>query len=166
MPPRLLAGYPERQALNARSFKQPSYGRRVFATTYRTAGVPLSGVGGGGRTATDSPNRLSTRHTVCNHMGYTSSVAITGFRHKGLQRFFATGARSGIQAKHSGRLRLILGRLNVATSAQDMDLPGLDLHELRGPRKGTWAVKVSGNWRVTFTCAERDMDEVDYQDYH
>jgi proteic killer suppression protein len=64
------------------------------------------------------------------------------------------------------RLRLILGRLNVATSARDMDLPGLDLHELRGPRKGTWAVNVSGNWRVTFTCAGKDVDRVDYEDDH
>jgi proteic killer suppression protein len=64
------------------------------------------------------------------------------------------------------RLRLILGRLNVATSARNMDLPGLDLHELRGPRKGTWAVNVSGNWRVTFTCAGKDVDRVDYEDDH
>jgi proteic killer suppression protein len=99
-------------------------------------------------------------------MGYTSLVAIIAFRHKGLERFFATGAKSGIQAKHADRLRLILGRLNVATSAKDMDLPGLDLHELRGSRKGTWAVKVSGNWRVTFAYAGRDADRVDYEDYH
>ena len=99
-------------------------------------------------------------------MGYTSSVAITGFRHKGIERFFATGAKSGIQAKHAGPLRLILGRLNVATSAQDMNLPALGLHELRGSRKGTWAVKVSANWRVTFTCAGKDVDCVDYEDCH
>jgi len=99
-------------------------------------------------------------------MGYTGRVAIIGFRHKGLERFFATGAKSGIQPKHAGRLRLILGRLNVATGAQDMDLPGLDLHELRGPRKGTWAVKVSGNWRVTFANAGKDVERVDYEDYH
>jgi proteic killer suppression protein len=99
-------------------------------------------------------------------MGYTSAVAITGFRHKGLERFFTTGAKSGIQAKHADRLRLILGRLNVATSAQDMNLPGLDLHELRGPRKGTWAVKVSGNWRLTFAYAGRDVERVDYEDCH
>jgi toxin HigB-1 len=105
-------------------------------------------------------------HATCNHMGYTGSVAITGFRHKGLHRFFATGAKSGIQAKHAARLRLILGRLNVATSTQDMDLPGLDLHVLRGLRKGTWAVKVSRNWRVTFTFVGRDVDRVDYEDYH
>ena len=85
-------------------------------------------------------------------------VAITGFRHKGIERFFATGAKSGIQAKHAERLRLILGRLNASTSAGDMNLPGLDLHELGGARKGTWAVKVSGNGRVTFTCTGKDFD--------
>ena len=103
---------------------------------------------------------------TCNDPGYTRSVAIRGFRHKGLELFFATGTKAGIQPKHADRLRLILGRLNVSTSGSDMNLPGLDLHELRGARKGTWAVKVSGNWRVTFTCLGKDMDRVDYEDYH
>jgi proteic killer suppression protein len=31
-----------------------------------------------------------------------------------------------------------------------MNLPGLHLHELKGNRAGTWSVRVSGNWRVTF----------------
>jgi plasmid maintenance system killer protein len=56
--------------------------------------------------------------------------------------------------------------VNASTGARDMNLPGLDLHELRGARKGTWAVKVSGNWRVTFTCAGKDVEQVDYEDYH
>ena len=47
-----------------------------------------------------------------------------------------------------------------------MNLPGLEMHQLRGSRKGTWAVKVSGNWRVTFTFAGKDVDQVDYEDYH
>jgi proteic killer suppression protein len=47
-----------------------------------------------------------------------------------------------------------------------MDLPGLGLHELHGQRKGRWAVKVSGNWRVTFTCAGKDVNSVEYEDYH
>jgi len=93
-------------------------------------------------------------------------VAIKGFRHKGLERFFATGTKLGIQAQHADRLRLLLGRLNVAESPRDLNLPGLDLHELRSARKGTWAVKVSGNWRITFTCAGKDVDRVDYEDYH
>ena len=93
-------------------------------------------------------------------------MAIKGFRHKGIERFFTTGIKSGIQAQHAYRLRLILGRLNAATSTRDMNLPGLELHQLRGAGKGTWAVKVSGNWRVTFTCAGKDVEQVDYEDYH
>lgn len=93
-------------------------------------------------------------------------MAIKGFRHNGLERFAATGNRRGIQARHADRLRLILGRLNAAAAPRDMGLPGLDLHELKGSRKGTWAVTVSGNWRVTFRFAGKDADLVDYEDYH
>lgn len=93
-------------------------------------------------------------------------VAIKSFRHKGLERFFATGNQRGIQTKHEGRLRLILGSLNAATAPRDMNLPGLGLHELKGSRKGTWAVKVSGNWRVTFRLEGKDAEDVDYEDYH
>ena len=94
------------------------------------------------------------------------SVAIKGCRHKGLEQFFTTGSKRGIQAKHEARLRLILGTLNAATAPSDMNLPGLGLHELQGSRKGTWAVKVSGNRRVTFEFAGKDAERVDYEDYH
>ena len=88
------------------------------------------------------------------------------FRHKGLERFFAAGSKAGIQAKHADRLRLILGRLNVAGAPADMRLPGLDLHELQGQRKGTWAVTVSGNWLLSFAFDAHDVVRVDYEDYH
>ena len=83
-----------------------------------------------------------------------------------MRRFFETGTKSGIQAQHTERLRLILARLNAATAPQDMALPGLDLHPLKGSRKGTWAISVSGNWRVTFRFVGKDADAVDYEDYH
>ena len=93
-------------------------------------------------------------------------MAILKFRHKGLERFFLRGTTAGIQAKHARRLRLILGRLNVAREPRDMGLPGLDLHLLKGERKGTWAVSVSGNWRITFEFSGPDIVNVDYEDYH
>ena len=93
-------------------------------------------------------------------------MAIKGFRHKGLEQFFVTGTKRGIQAKHADRLRLILGALNAATTPQDMNLPGLGLRELQGTRKGTWAVKVSGNWRLTFGFVGKDAERVHYEDYH
>lgn len=93
-------------------------------------------------------------------------MAILRFRHKGLERFFLGGTTAGIQAKHAQRLRLILGRLNVAKDPRDMGLPGLRLHPLKGERKGTWAVSVSGNWRVTFAFSGPDIVDVDYENYH
>ncbi|HXV79880.1 MAG TPA: type II toxin-antitoxin system RelE/ParE family toxin [Candidatus Binatia bacterium] len=91
---------------------------------------------------------------------------IRSFRHKGLERFFSTGSKAGIQAQHAERLRVILGRLNVSIAPKDMNLPGLDLHALEGDRKRTWSVKVSGNWRITFTFVGKDADAVNYEDYH
>jgi toxin HigB-1 len=91
---------------------------------------------------------------------------IQSFRHKGLEHFFLTGTTVGIQAQHAARLRLILVRLHASTSPQDMRLPGLGLHELKGRRKGTWAVRVSGNWRVTFRFDGTDAIAVGYEDYH
>ncbi len=91
---------------------------------------------------------------------------IVSFIHKGLQRFYKTGTSSGIQAKHANRLKLILTNLDQAESPNDMDLPGLRLHELKGSRKNIWAVSVSGNWRVTFRFIGKDAEIVNYEDYH
>jgi len=91
---------------------------------------------------------------------------IRSFKHEGLEKFFLKGTKPGIQDKHAARLRLILGRLNAATNPQDMDLPGLKLHELSGRRKGDWSVWVSGNWRVTFRFVGMDAEAIDYEDYH
>jgi toxin HigB-1 len=91
---------------------------------------------------------------------------IHSFRHKGLARFFETGSKAGIQAHHATRLRLVLGLLNISSEPDGMDLPGLRLHALKGNRNGTWAVWVSGNWRVTFRFVEDFAVEVDYEDYH
>lgn len=91
---------------------------------------------------------------------------IRSFKHKGLDKFFRSGSTAGIQAAHANRLRLILGRLNVASEVEDMDLPGLRLLELSGKCSGIWSVTVSGNWRVTFRFEEGDAEIVNYEDYH
>jgi proteic killer suppression protein len=91
---------------------------------------------------------------------------IRSFKHKGLEKYFTKGIASGIQSTHGKRLRLILGRLNASTSPQDMDLPGLYLHQLRGKYRGRWSVRVSGNWRVTYKFDGLDAIDVDYEDYH
>ena len=91
---------------------------------------------------------------------------ITSFKHKGLKRLFETGDISGINPQHAERLRKILALLETSETIDDMDLPGLNLHNLKGKRKNTLAVTVSGNWRVTFKLKNGDILEVNYEDYH
>lgn len=91
---------------------------------------------------------------------------IRSFRHRGLALFFATGSCAGIRPEHAGRLRLLLGRLAIATGPRDMALPGLRLHPIRGRRSGRWSVSVSGNWRVTFAFNGEEAVDVNYEDYH
>ena len=47
-----------------------------------------------------------------------------------------------------------------------MDLPGFRLHPLKGELMGHPAVRVSGNWRVTFRFEEGQVVDVDHVDYH
>jgi len=91
---------------------------------------------------------------------------IVSFVHKGLERFYKAGSASGIQSNHIKKLKLILSNMDQAESTDDMDLPGLRLHELKGSRKGVWSVTVSGNWRVTFRFTGKDIEIVNYEDYH
>ena len=91
---------------------------------------------------------------------------IKSFRHKGLQRYFETGSKAGIQAAHAPRLRLQLATLNQATKPEDMSAPAWALHPLKGDKKGHWAITVNGNWRMVFTFDGTDAVLVDYLDYH
>ena len=91
---------------------------------------------------------------------------IKSFRHKGIERFFLKGTKSGIQATHAAKLSRQLQRLNVARRPEDMNLPGWRLHALRGNLDRHWSVSVSGNWRLTFSFEGQDAVLVDYQDYH
>jgi proteic killer suppression protein len=91
---------------------------------------------------------------------------IKTFRHKGLQRFFETGSKAGIQPDHEEKLRMRLAALNTTTCIEDMDLPGFRLHRLKGDRKGLWAIDVSRNWRVVFSFEMGNVFTVDYEDYH
>ena len=91
---------------------------------------------------------------------------IKSFRHKGLQDFFESGTKAGIQPAHAKRLRLQLAKLNAATVPEDMGLPGWRLHPLTGNLRGHWTVWVDQNWRMTFTFEDSDAVLVDYRDYH
>jgi proteic killer suppression protein len=91
---------------------------------------------------------------------------IVTFRHKGLEEFFRTNSKRGIQPAHARKLGMVLDALDAAQMPSDLSLPAFELHELRGDLAGHWSIWVNGNWRVTFRFTGSDVELVDYQDYH
>ena len=91
---------------------------------------------------------------------------IKNFRHKGIEQFFKTGSKAGINAEHASKLSRQLALLNAVQEPQEMDVIGWNLHPLKGDLIDHWSVKVNGNWRLTFTFEGGDAILVDYQDYH
>jgi toxin HigB-1 len=89
---------------------------------------------------------------------------IKSFKDKTLQRLFRddTSATTNQEEKINNRLESI----SVASKIEDIRIPGYDLHELKGERKGTWAIKISGNWRITFRFKDGDAYDVNFEDYH
>jgi proteic killer suppression protein len=91
---------------------------------------------------------------------------ILTMRHKGLEQFFRTGSLAGIQPVHAKRLRELLTALNVAQGPQDLNRPSWRLHSLSGDRAGFHALTVQANWRLTFRFVGKDVELLDYLDYH
>jgi proteic killer suppression protein len=94
-------------------------------------------------------------------------MVIDSIRHKGLGRFFETGSSKGVIGDVE-RLRKMLAFINAAENLSDLAVPpNYGLHELTGNRKGTWAMTVTRNWRLTFRVNEMGaLIEMDLEDYH
>ncbi len=86
------------------------------------------------------------------------SCMIRSFIHKGLEQFYLTGNKSGIQAKHQRKLRMQLAAIDTAQEIDDINLPGFKLHPLKGNRDGIWS--------ITFEFIDGNAYILNYEDYH
>ena len=91
---------------------------------------------------------------------------IVSFKHKGLRDFFEANSKRGIPTELSTRLRDRLDVIDAANTLEDIALPHFDLHQLKGDRTGSWAVKINKNWRITFVFADGVASELNFEDYH
>ena len=91
---------------------------------------------------------------------------IKSFRHQGLKKLYVGGRPAQVAPGHVAKLRRILTTLDRSNGPEGMDLPGFQLHSLKGRMKGHYAVSVSGNWRVTFRFEDGHAVDADYLDYH
>jgi len=95
-------------------------------------------------------------------------MSIKGFTHKGVEEFFWTGHSSSIGPQYRKRMSLILDAIDGATGVKDL-VGARGFHALQGSRAGTYAMAVSGNWRLTFRFEDGTMGnvfDVDFEDYH
>ena len=90
---------------------------------------------------------------------------IRGFRHKGLEDLSRKGQSSKVAADLQSRTLRRLDALEQAATLRDLNLPGFDLHPLRGkPRR--YSLHVNGPWCVTFEWRDGDAWQVDLEPYH
>ncbi len=62
------------------------------------------------------------------------------------------------------RVGRMLRALDAASRPEQVNLPGFYWHALQGEAR--WAIRVSGNWRITFAWDGIDAVAVDLEDYH
>jgi toxin HigB-1 len=91
---------------------------------------------------------------------------IQTFKNKFIEKLLKQNINKGIPKELEKKIRIRLEVIDSATVTDDCRLPGYDLHELKGDRKGTWSIKVSGNWRITFRFEDGKAYDVDLEDYH
>ena len=95
-----------------------------------------------------------------------NSVAIRGFKHGGLKRFYYNTDASKLPHQHIKRIGHILEALDLVNPLDELAAPTYRLHPLKGDRKGVWSVRVTANRRITFRLRGSDAYDVDFTDYH
>ena len=96
-------------------------------------------------------------------------MMIRNVAHRGLKRFMQHNDASGLAPSVVEKIRNILTFLQEMEDAQELrDVPSWNAHQLTGDRKGSWSLTVTRNWRITFRIeqAEREILDLDYEDYH
>jgi len=94
---------------------------------------------------------------------------IAHFRHKGLRQLPEDGNAKGVSSAMVDKLRKLLFAIETAETLDQLGrFPGWKLHPLKGDRKGSWSLTVTGNWRLIFHYDEQTntASDIDLIDYH
>ena len=93
-------------------------------------------------------------------------MEIESIRHKALHKFAETGNAKGVP--EPDRLVRMLAYIVTAGAFEELTIPpNFGFHALKGDRKGTFAMTVTKNWRLTFTKVdEQTVADLDLEDYH
>ena len=94
-------------------------------------------------------------------------MAIKGFSHKGLKKFFYKEDESGIDPNHVEKIGYILDAIDSSHNPKDLkQIYQSKFDEKKGSGKGVFSIEVNGNWRITFQVEDDGATLLDYIDYH
>jgi len=94
-------------------------------------------------------------------------MVIRSVRHRGLLRLIEDDDSWELRGDLVRRVRNALAALIAAPDMGGVaGPPGWRVHQLRGHRAGTWSISISGNWRLTFDVRQREIFDLDLEDYH
>jgi proteic killer suppression protein len=91
---------------------------------------------------------------------------IRTFKSKALAALWETGKSSKIDRRLHGRVLMRLEALDTATRPEDTNVPGFDFHALKGFKPVRYTLHVNGPWCITFSFADGDALQVDFEQYH
>lgn len=87
------------------------------------------------------------------------------FSDKALEDFYTKGSMRGMNPALAPRVRKCLKMLERSSTQTFIALPGT--HKLRrGKACGSWAMKVSGAWRICFRPKRNQFSDVLLTQYH
>ena len=92
---------------------------------------------------------------------------IKTFADRDTQGLFATGKSKRLPSDILRRARRKLEYIDLATRLDDLRVPrGNRLHQLRGDRKGQFAISINDQWRICLRFIDGDAYDVEVTDYH
>lgn len=95
-------------------------------------------------------------------------MEIESIRHKPLRDFAESGKAKGLPGNLVSKIRNMLAYIDaIATEDELLAPPNFGAHKLTGNREGVWALKLTGNWRLTFRINNAlAIEDMDLEDYH
>ena len=94
-------------------------------------------------------------------------MEVRSIAHKGLRRLYEGNSSKGLSRDTVDKLRKILGFLDAMQDPKELRaLPIWQAHILTGDRKGTWSLRVTRNWRMTFRIEGDEIIDLNLEDYH
>ena len=96
-------------------------------------------------------------------------MEIRNIKHKGLKRFIERNDARQLPSQYVERIRDLLTAVVAMDEIDEfLRIPRGNPHLLTGDRKGTYAITVHANWRITFghDPESNEITDLDYEDYH